>query len=421
MKINKWTYGLAAAGLVSLVSTAQAEETFVETMVSGTSLSGYVSTSAIWHPGEDPGGAMLPGRTYTGMYKQDGFNLDAVKLRISKPLEDTGTWAAGYNVGLVFGHDASLLDPSGSSAGFTDGDGEFYTGDYETAVAIQEAYVTVRAPVGNGLDITMGIFPTVIGYEVFDHDGNDFYSRSYGFFIEPINHTGVMASYEFNEIVSANFGVANTPTVGFRNDRPAKRFTNNMGTMVGNDETEKTILGNIVITAPESSGAIAGSTLVVGAVYGQAANDPSEPTGTNYYVGGTLNTPIDGLTAGFAFDYLAANQADVAGSDDSKAYTIGGYAKYQLTPKASVQGRVEYAKGEDADFWGSGLDTGNEEKFLGVTLATDYKVTDNLTARGEVRYDKDLADRPAGGDVFGAYLDPQDDSWMLALQAIYGF
>ena len=47
MKMNKWTVGLAAAGVVSLASTAQAEENSVLTSLSSTVLSGSVEASYV--------------------------------------------------------------------------------------------------------------------------------------------------------------------------------------------------------------------------------------------------------------------------------------------------------------------------------------------------------------------------------------
>ena len=86
MKLNQWTVGLAAAGVVSLGSVMQAEEAShqVLTALSSTTLSGYVDTSAIWKFGS--GNGPLPGRSFDGTPKQDGFNLNVVKLTVEKPL-----------------------------------------------------------------------------------------------------------------------------------------------------------------------------------------------------------------------------------------------------------------------------------------------------------------------------------------------
>ena len=42
--------------------------------------------------------------------KQDGFNLDVVKLSIAKP-QDESPWASGYQVDLLFGPDAVGYNP----------------------------------------------------------------------------------------------------------------------------------------------------------------------------------------------------------------------------------------------------------------------------------------------------------------------
>src|SRR3954465_2289862 len=147
MKVNKWTLGLAACGLVSLPVLVQAEEKLsaLQTALSSTTISGYVNTSAHWDVGT--GNANVPGFAYNNG-KQDGFNLDVVKVTIERPL-DEGQWSAGYKVDTLYGPDAAALNthsPGTSSSDF----------------AIQQAYVAVRAPVGNGLDMKMGVFNTII-------------------------------------------------------------------------------------------------------------------------------------------------------------------------------------------------------------------------------------------------------------------
>ena len=90
MKINKWTLGLAAVGLVSLASVAHAEEkTAIMTALSATTISGYVDTSVQWQIGQGAGQtANPPGYAFNTPNKQNGFNLDVVNLVIEKPLDD---------------------------------------------------------------------------------------------------------------------------------------------------------------------------------------------------------------------------------------------------------------------------------------------------------------------------------------------
>ena len=151
MKFNKWTVALAAVGVVSLASAARAEEkqSSVMTALSSTTISGYVDTSMEWNPGT--GNAFVAPYKFNSPSKADGFNLDVVQLRIERPL-DEGDWAAGYRVDLWFGPDANALNTTSTFGNTSD-------------LAIRQAYVALRAPVGNGLDFKVGVFDSIIGYE----------------------------------------------------------------------------------------------------------------------------------------------------------------------------------------------------------------------------------------------------------------
>jgi len=92
MKVNKWTLGLAAAGLVTLAPAVLAQDqtpTLVPLMtaLSATTISGYVDTSAVWNPGT---GNANPAPFAFNAGKQDGFNLVAVVIKISKHQDETG-------------------------------------------------------------------------------------------------------------------------------------------------------------------------------------------------------------------------------------------------------------------------------------------------------------------------------------------
>src|SRR5262245_52715045 len=143
MKINKWTVGLAAAGLVSLPGITQAEEkpNQVLTALASTTLSGYVDTSAHWAVGT--GNAHPPPYAFNTPSKQDGFNLNVVKLTLEKPL-DEGGWAAGYRVDLIMGPNAKDFNPSANS------DGTFNF-DSDSELNILQSYVELNTPIGYGI------------------------------------------------------------------------------------------------------------------------------------------------------------------------------------------------------------------------------------------------------------------------------
>src|SRR5438445_1034950 len=318
MKFNRWTVGLAAIGVVSLASAAQAEEkaSSVMTALSSTTLSGYVDTSAQWNFGT--GNARLPDYKFGGSSKADGFNLNVVQLRIEKPL-DEAEWAAGYRVDLWAGPDANTL---GTQSVLASGSGDF---------AIRQAYVALRMPVGNGIDWKIGVFDSILGYESVESGNNPNYTRSFGHSIEPQTHTGVLASYRVNDMLSFSAGIANTvgPRINSRNT------SSDDGQVKA--ESSKTYMASIAITAADSWRLMSGSTWYAGFVNGFNENESKADYDNNsasYYVGGTLATPVTGLRLGASFDYLDAH--NIGG----ETWSVAGYLSYQATDKLSLHFRA---------------------------------------------------------------------------------
>ncbi len=74
---------------------------------------------------------------------------------------------------------------------------------------LQEAYLTWKAPVGRGLVLQAGLAASPIGYEVFAVKDNWNWSRSNLFNGLPFYHTGLRATYEWNDELSTTVGVFN--------------------------------------------------------------------------------------------------------------------------------------------------------------------------------------------------------------------
>jgi len=393
MKFNKWTVALAATGVVSLASAVQADEHPVNTALSATTLSGYVDTSAIWNFGS---GYTVANRfANTAADRQDGFNVNTVKLQLEKPI-DEGTWSAGYKVETMFGPDADVMP-----------------GVLSSGVAIKQAYVALRAPVGNGIDFKIGQFDPIVGYEVTDSYANPNFSRSFGFNnLEPFGHTGVLASYQATEIIGVTLGVANGDN-GFglnggsltANGFPSGRVGGSgRGALA---ESSKVYMAGLVVKAPESTGWLAGSSLYAGIVNGDrqavagatADNDP-----TLLYVGVSLATPVKALSVGASADILF--NATAFGSY-ANAYAV--YAGYQLTEKLKLNNRFEYA----TSGYGAFLPGSVEDKVIGETLTLDYSLWANVVTRAEFRWDRAVD----GSTPF----DNQKNDLSLSANIIYKF
>src|ERR1041385_6120084 len=294
MKLNQWTFALAAAGIVTIPSALRADETpapsSILTSLASTTLSGYVDTSAQWNLAT--GNAGTPTYSFGGSGKADGFNLNVVKIAIEKPVEAADQWSAGYKVDLIFGPDANTLATASANGGATTA---FPNRDF----AVKQAYVLLHAPVGNGLDFKLGVWDTLLGYEVFESINNPNFTRSYGYTIEPTTHTGLQMAYTFSDCLSAAIGVANTfgPTINGR-AHPTGTGSPADGPKA---ESYKAYTASVTLTAPKSMGFLAGSTLSGAVINGYNAAAGADQTSA--YVGTTLNLPVSGLKVGASYDY----------------------------------------------------------------------------------------------------------------------
>jgi hypothetical protein len=402
MKVNRWTIGLAAAGLVSLPSVTQAEEKAspVMTALSSTTISGYVSASVWWVPGT--GNGNLPTFSYGGPSKADGFNLDVVKLAVERPL-DEGQWSAGYKFEGLFGPDANAL--ATTSTGFSASD-----------FAIKQAYVALRAPAGNGLDLKLGVWDTIIGYETFDSGNNPNYTRSYGFTIEPTTHTGLLATYQLNEMFGLAAGVANTfgPTINAKAHAP----------FGSGAESYKTYMGSVAFTAPESLGFMQGSTLYFGVING--FDNLLDDDRTHWYLGGTIATPVTGLKLGASVDYTTAD-IDGAANDNPYAGAYALYLSFQATEKLSFHARGEYADTDIPGIFTPLSDDLGGGKVFALTGTVQYDLWKNVLSRLEVRWDHaaDGSDPYGGSETFDPDLGTggggKKNNFIVAANLIYKF
>jgi len=414
MKFNKWTLGLAALGVVSLAAAARADEkvNYLQTALTGTTISGYVDTSMQWNFGT--GNEVVPGYKYNNPNKADGFNLNVIQLSISKPLDES-EWAAGYKVDLLFGPDARVYDTSGALSHANANDGAY--GEPVQDFAIKQAYVTLRAPVGNGIDLKVGVFDSVVGYESSESGNNPNYTRSYGHTIEPQTETGVLATYRFSDCVVASVGIANTigPEI---NERAFGDVSHGGGLEYDRAESYKTYMGSIALTAPKSWGWLADSTLYGGVVNGY--NGEFEVDQTSWYAGATIATPVTGLRAGASYDYLGVSKQPLT-SSSYYANATAVYLSYQATEKLSLHARGEYYSASDY-MWTDPYEGGETvipRKVVALTGTIQYDLWKNVISRAEFRWDHDASGGREYG--YGPSTGGRRNACLVAANVIYKF
>ena len=418
MKLNKRITTWAAAGLAGLSPGLLAQSTNapapaagpvpVMTALSATTISGYVDTSAVWNPGT--GNNNAPPYSFNAA-KQDGFNVNMVDIKISKP-QDATDWAAGYTLELDYGPDAPFI--LGAGAG-----------------PIRQAYVALKTPVGNGINWQIGQWDNLLGYEVADSYNNLNFSRSYGYTIEPTEHVGLLGSYQFCDAVSLQLGVANELTAGAN-----RNLSGNVNGAGYNIESKKAYVSLLTLTAPTNWGALGGSTLVLGVDDGPGnateINGTHPVDKTHFYVGATINTPVKDLTFGAAWDSVN-NYDQVAGGAEGYASALDAYASYKITDKITLNSRAEYAHGSGLDalfaetpYQGvAGTQTEQEAKVLAFTETIRYDLWANVISRLEVRWDTSADGSPHFGGTApngaGGFIPTKNNALSVAANIIYKF
>ena len=376
---------------------------YVETAQKGITLSGYVDVSYTEQFGGRGDGF---GGTQSQLHEFDrnnnNFNVQAVKLALEKALPDKNELAAGFRIDAILGSDAKFLN-----------DAEFGS----TSLALEQALVKFRIPVGNGLDIYAGKFVTFLGYEVIESPANPNFSRGLLFTnLIPLTHTGVYADYKFNDTLEAKFGVVD----GWNNSvsDPAPGGT----TDAQNDYPfgGKAITGQLNINAPGKNANITQSFIYTPG--GDFINNAQENGAVFVYdIWGNWSPTFvkdSALTLGFNLDFgyngedgTPASFQTTDGSPGPAVATIPGahvsgsetwwggalYAQYKVSSLLSLEARGEYIHSSSAfnplfgatgltDSLGNAVATPSQDDWS-ETLTATFSIWDNLLTRAEYRAD----------------------------------
>ena len=339
-------------------------------LAASATLSGYVSTGYRWGPSTGNFAYGLSGTTS----RANAFSLDVVALSLHRPMEN---WLldSGYRVDLWLGPDASDLD----------------TGATTSSAELRQAYLDLRFPLVNpitagettSLDLRIGTFNSIVGFESPDHNANAQYTRSWGYTIQPTVHTGLLAFFpgtgrpgvdplfEWDSRYQIALGMANTndPRI---NGTPA-------------NADRKTLLAGFMWELPEALGPLGGSRFSLGYVNGRAR---------------TGSDPIQNLSLGLGllpnsekWNLCLSHDSRIlpgAGNDDS---VFGLYVGRQLSDDLTLSARGEIYQ-EGAKLY-SAESAAEQTDGQGFSLTLKYKVWENVISRMEYRWDN--TDEPVNG------------------------
>jgi len=367
------------------------QNNFVETAQKGIKLSGYVDVGYSYNFNGYPQQTVAPRFGSDTAYQGD-FNLYAVKLALEKAMSNENKAQAGFRADVMIGEDAYYL--VNRDTGDTRSSNSQQNSN---ALFLEQAYASIRAPVGNGWDFKVGKFVSILGYEVIERPAN--MNITYGIIWQelPLYYTGVLSSYKFDDYVDGKLGVVN----GSNTDNNTTTSNNGDGCAV---------LAALNVTAPGGnanwSNNFQWST--------NAENDTDESTFLSSTSVGKLNASSG---TGYTFIYNSwgnwapkfaddkllfafnavlgtansnndANSSSYANSGGTTWYGVGAYTKYQFNDWFYLASRGEYLGGNNLGLIASY--PGYSEagmSFWEYTLTAGFNVIDNLLIRAEYRMD----------------------------------
>ena len=306
------------------------------------------------------------------------FSLNHANIQISK----SGDSGIGFLADVDFGDTAEIV------GGVTRWSNSLNNSESRNSIELRRAFLTYKFSIGNGLTLKAGKMVTLHGAEVIKSWNSFNYNISnsilFGWSI-PFTHTGLMASYPFNDYVSMDLGLVN----GWDN--------------VADNNDGKTVHGGLTLKPHEKlSFYLSGS-------YGPEQNDRG---GSKRAMLTTLVTykPTDRLT--LLLDHNWGNESDLVENSQGELtksadwHGVAGYAIYSLTDKLSASLRGEWFSDMDA------TRTGLKQDLWEITPTLTYSIAEGLFARFEYRHDESSkrffenhrGDLLSGQDVFATEL-----------------
>jgi hypothetical protein len=307
------------------------------------------------------GGASRGGVNELRVYDYlEGFTFNMAEFSVKK--DPSERYPFGFGLVLAAGRDAQKDHSLGV---FRDEDDQFPFRN--TALFdLQEAYVSVKLPLGSGLTIKAGKWVSLLGYEVIESPNNLNFSRGSLFNLAgPFTHTGGVATYAPTDWLTLQAGIATgSDTTEDNNDRPTvgggflltpiKDLSITLGTLVGPEQTDNNhnqrwILDMVAV-----------------------------------YTGLPRTMLALEVTGGHEKHEASLVALDTRRDTDASWWGWGIWAAYDWTDRIRTALRQEYFK--DAD--GARTGFGSKLSLWSTTLTLQYKIWRGLVGRLEYRHDQ---------------------------------
>ena len=300
------------------------------------------------------------------------FRPNLAQFVLEKEGKAEGTWKdrAGFRVKFNAGRDSDFI-------------GGFNLSNWAD---IQEAYLQYVAPLGSGLNMQLGQFNSLVGYEVVESPHNANYSRSWLFGLgQPFTTRGGRVSYEMSKHVVLSVGAIsyiNSARADSRHD-PLVESSLTMSP----SERLKLTLYTLAGPRPGSSGTSGGTILLFGGFVSMQATEQTSVVLESYYAN-------------------QANSSRISSSGNARWNGVAGYVIHDFNRQwgmrfraeifedagglVSCGGTTDYQPKANVCFGASSTSSAPPvaQTFWEVTSTLQYKPLKSLITRLEYRYDK---------------------------------
>jgi len=359
-------------------------------------ISGFATTSYNYNFNRPPNN-INTGQGYE--YNANQFMYNSLTLILQKPVDyNAFDWQAGFYTEVILGQDATFTQASGLSLG-DQGD-------------LEQAYIQVNAPLGNGLKVIFGKYVTPIGYELVETALNPNWTMGYQWTLfEPFTHTGLQLGYKISDEWEVNVYVNN----GWDDVTDNNHSLSYIGRIyyAPNDKTTVTLIG---YGGPEQTAVNVDPSGMPGA-------DGHWREGVDFVLTHKCTPKVN---TAIQVDYGHETDAAVVGVDvngdpiisgDAQWWGIGSWLTYDFTEKLQAACRADYVN----DINGSRssgapstapfpVNTGQE--LYSLTLTMNYKPVEGLRLSPEFRFDHSTQN-----DAFNGH----DTQIMTTFGAAYSF
>ncbi|MGQ3686315.1 MAG: outer membrane beta-barrel protein [Candidatus Loosdrechtia sp.] len=367
-----WLACIAGGAITSFPSSAYAaeDESRLAAFMRGIEFSGFVDTYYSYRYSR-------PDKVETGSENQflnlrawdrrhNSFALSNIQLSVFKP--STEESPIGFGFVTHFGDIANqVMNPDTNEFG----------DEISDKFAIQQGFVTYKAPIGNGLDFKVGRFATWIGSELIETVDNPNYSRGLLFTNAiPYTHTGIAISYPLLDTLTTSAFFVNSWDGQDQDNNSAKSFGYQFHWAFGQN-----------------------TDVVFNGIHGAEREDSSKDLrhlwdivvahrvmeGTKLILNGIFGTEAGGGATGGVGKWWGFS--GILSQDITDAFGLALRGEYFDDGDGAMTGVATGAGIEDS----LGALVGTREKGLrvwGATLTANIKIRENLLVRPEVRYDE---------------------------------